>query len=242
MQTQAANGTVLYKESYAYDSLGRPSATTRTIPDAEVPSPVPSTPLAATAYTVTLRYDSASRLEETVYPTGFTTRNFYNAFGALKEVRRSDGGRNDVFWMALSDPENSPSIGVSRFLLGNGVTTERTTSKVSGRVRVIDSGVRGGFGLQQIAYNYDVVANVRERDDAAAGLDESASHDALTAWPASPPSSEETPRSWTSTTRPTETSSPSRMSAATPMVVRVRMPSRQLRLHLSTTSMTLTAG
>ncbi|BET68102.1 hypothetical protein ASA1KI_30200 [Opitutales bacterium ASA1] len=96
-----------------------------------------------------------------------------------RRVRRSDAGRNDVFWMAEHDAGSDPSVAVSRFLLGNGVTTERIASRATGRVRDIASGVRGGFGLQQIEYDYDVLGNVKTRTDAATGLVENAFYDAL---------------------------------------------------------------
>ncbi|BET68095.1 hypothetical protein ASA1KI_30130 [Opitutales bacterium ASA1] len=173
------DGTSLNKETHAYDALGRPTSSTRTIPDAEIPAVLPGTPLPSTSYTTTLHYDAVSRVERVVYRTGFATRNVYNAFGALKEVRRSDAGRNDVFWMAEHDAGSDPSVAISRFLLGNGVTTERIASRATGRVRDIASGVRGGFGLQQIEYDYDVLGNVKTRTDAATGLVENAFYDAL---------------------------------------------------------------
>jgi RHS repeat-associated protein len=179
IETVAGTNTSLYKETHAYDALGRPTSSTRTIPDAEIPAILPGTPLPSTSYTTTLHYDAVSRVERVVYPTGFATRNVYNAFGALKEVRRSDAGRNDVFWMAEHDAGSDPSVAISRFLLGNGVTTERIASRATGRVRDIASGVRGGYGLQQIEYDYDVLGNVKKRTDAATGLVENAFYDAL---------------------------------------------------------------
>ncbi|MBW7894771.1 MAG: hypothetical protein H3C27_06615 [Opitutaceae bacterium] len=41
-------------------------------------------------FTLGQTYDSVGRLEKTVYPTGFQTKNVYNAFGYLKANQKAN--------------------------------------------------------------------------------------------------------------------------------------------------------
>lgn len=168
-----------YSESYTYDSLGRPQSASRTID--------------GTTYTVETAYDSAGRVIRTKYPaTGIgsgpvSTRNVYNGFGYLKEIRNwldSDTGRLNsqlqglVYWR-VADGTSSPAYNSAGAIeaeeYGNGLANDRYYSRATGRLLTasIDSGfnVNGPYRVQQLAYSYDGVGNVTRRNDLTPGFE-----------------------------------------------------------------------
>jgi RHS repeat-associated protein len=151
-----------YGETYTYDSLGRPNTVSRTID--------------GVAYSIGQTYDGSGRPEKTVYPTGFQTKNVYNAFGFVKEVRRADGTTNELFWRADSYAVDGRINGET---YGNGVTNDRIYDKASGRLTGAGVGLGTGTEVQFLAYTYDQIGNVTARSDGAIGRSETFVYDTL---------------------------------------------------------------
>jgi RHS repeat-associated protein len=180
--TRNASSVLTYEEEYAYDAKGRPTTTWRTIPSAPFPG-------GDGRYFVTQTYDSYSRTATTIYPTNFRTRNVYNGFGFLKEVRKYDAGddslpisqyRGFVYWQA--DTYNAAGK-ISGEYFGNGIVNDRVYSDATGRLRVaaIDAGrvVAPPYAVQYLQYTYDTVGNVKTRFDGPTNRSESFEYDGL---------------------------------------------------------------
>ncbi len=155
LHTVSAPGS--YSETYTYDSYGRPSALARVID--------------GSTYSTSQTYDSASRLQNTVYPTGFQTRNYYNAFGYLKEVRRADSGRTDVYWMA---DHYAVTGQIDGEVYGNGLVNDRVFSVKTGRLTgaAVGKGFESSspYSVQYLTYARDAMGNVTGRNDTAPGV------------------------------------------------------------------------
>ena len=124
-------------------------------------------------FTLGQTYDSVGRPEKTVYPTGFQTKNVYNAFGYLKEVRRADSGRNDVYWQA---DRYDASGRIDGEFYGNGTVNDRIYSAATGRLlqASIDRGAYTGpdYVVQNLTYTHDPMGNVNTRHDGATNREE----------------------------------------------------------------------
>jgi RHS repeat-associated protein len=155
-----------YSETYSYDSFGRPATVSRTID--------------GTQYDVSQTYDSVGRPDRTTYPTGFQTQNVYNGLGVLKEVRRSDSNRNDLYWMADSFAVTGQ---VNGEILGNGLVNDRTYSPVTGRLGSAAIGrgteIAAPYSIQDLHYEYDPMGNVLTRSDVPTNRSESFTYDGL---------------------------------------------------------------
>ncbi len=139
-----------YQRAHTYDNFGRPSALTTTID---------------TAYTVTTTYDSASRVATTTYPDGFATKNVYNSYGYLSEVRNN--ADNSLFWRAQV---MSASGRITQEALGNALTTTRTYDVLDRLLTTVTTGTAGS--VQDSTYAYDVIGNLAQRTDATQGVTE----------------------------------------------------------------------
>ncbi len=158
-----ANASVGNNETYAYDSFGRVNQSTRLIN--------------GQTFTLHQAFDSFGRLSVSTYPTGFQVRNVYNTLGFLKEVRRADSGRNDLYWAADSYALDGR---VNGEYFGNGMAVDRVYSQVTGRLRMSQSGVSyAATRAQDLSYTYDVLGNVMSRVDNAMGRSESFGYDGL---------------------------------------------------------------
>ncbi|MCW5548831.1 MAG: RHS repeat-associated core domain-containing protein [Opitutaceae bacterium] len=126
-----------------------------------------------------------------MYPTGFQTRQVYNAFGYLKEVRQhvagDDGKPNHqlaghIYWMADSYAVTGQVDGE---ILGNGLINDRVYSAKTGRLQAAAVGrgieTAGPFSVQTLHYTRDAVGNVTGRVDSTTGVarTESFTYDAL---------------------------------------------------------------
>ena len=77
--TTSASGSTV---SYSYDKYGRTTQATTTV--------------SGRSYTSQYIYDQLSRLQQLIYPSGFTLQYNYNAYGFLYEIRRPTD--NFLFW------------------------------------------------------------------------------------------------------------------------------------------------
>lgn len=127
VQVTGSNG---YSETQDYDGYGRPTTLTRHIDGRD--------------YSTHQSYDSYSRPTVISYPHGFKTRNYYNAFGFLREVRNDANSmltsfpgeisNNQVFWRAHGY-DRWGRIDMS--MLGNGSAQNLLTSDFNGQVAAI---------------------------------------------------------------------------------------------------------
>lgn len=117
---------------------------------------------------------------KTIYPTGFQTRQVYNAFGYLKEVRKhvagDDGKPNHqlsgyIYWMADTYAVTGRVDGE---LYGNGLINDRVYSAKTGRLggAAVGRGIEtaGPFTVQNLHYTRDAVGNVIGRVDGTTGV------------------------------------------------------------------------
>jgi len=155
-QVTGPNG---YSKTLSYDNLGRPSSTTTTI--------------AGQSYTQSLSYDAYGRTNTTSSPTGFGTKNIYNAQGYLSEVRNSDSS-NQLFWQADGLDAHG---NVEGFTLGNGLQTIRDHDNAQGYLQAIMTGSSGS--TQLLSYQFDNLGNLTQRKDLNQGLTEDLGYDGL---------------------------------------------------------------
>ena len=153
-----------FQESYAYDAYGRPASVTRTV--------------AGTTLVTSLAYDAATGLLSTLtYPTvpglaPFRLQHVQDR-GQLVQLVDADDPAT-VFWQL--DALN-PAGQVTGATLGNGVKVSSAFDAVTGLLTSRTAGPGGGTGLQNVAYGWDVVGNLRDRSDASRNLVEQFTYD-----------------------------------------------------------------
>lgn len=148
-----------YSAVNAYDTLGRPSSTTET--------------MGTSVYTLSTSYDANSRVEDTVYPTGLTVRNVYNAYGHLEIVKNAT--TSVEYWKALDADARG---NITNYLLGNGVESTRVYDTLTGHLDTIYS-TKGLTVLQDLDYTFDALGNLTQREDQAQSLVEDFTYDTL---------------------------------------------------------------
>ena len=149
-----------YASVHAYDEYGRASRLDETIDGNSV-------------YSFATVYDSTSRPERTVFPSGLVVRNVYNAQGYLAAV--TNEGASQDYWRAL---ETDARGNVVRFTLGNGVETVKAYEAETGYLTHIVSSL-GADVLQNLAYTYNPLGNLSQRQDGEQNLIERFAYDDL---------------------------------------------------------------
>jgi RHS repeat-associated protein len=159
-----------YSETYEFDSLSRLSRTTIS---------------ADTNYQIDYSYNDFSALDTLTYPTstsGFRLKLKYAyAYGRLTQVRECADSPctsfGTTYWTgnAFSALEQ-----VTSETLGNGLSSNRPIDKATGLPKSIQTGVAGGSGVQNLAYEWDLVGNLKKRiDNNQSGLTEEFFYDNL---------------------------------------------------------------
>lgn len=105
-------GQQVYKESWTYDDFARPETTTRRILGSD--------------YAFTQRYDEQGRPSVTIYPGGFATRNVYNTFGYLAEVRECDPNGTYLGKIDWAAAGSDAAGNLETSYLGNGAVVDHT--------------------------------------------------------------------------------------------------------------------
>jgi RHS repeat-associated protein len=164
--TNAQDGT--YTEVYGFDSAGRPTTTTFTIPNLPV------------TYTYTKTYSATTGLLDTLqYPVSTSSYALKLQYGYSHLILQSVSDFNastTVFWTANSI---NPGGQIAQETLGNGVVTTRSYDAVTGWLNNILAGVGSGSAIQNNAYLYDEMGNVTQRQDNNQGLTEDFFYDNL---------------------------------------------------------------
>lgn len=120
------------------------------------------------------QYDAAGRLSAQYHPSGFGTRNIYNATGYLLEVRNAND--NALYWKQnAQDAEGR----ITRETYGNGVVTDRTFGVADGRLYTMQGVAPGNQWVHFNFYTYDSIGNTTYRWDSGTFTWDSHTYDAL---------------------------------------------------------------
>jgi RHS repeat-associated protein len=145
-----------FQESYQYDSLGRPSAVTTTIAGATLVS--------------RQTYDATSGLPDTLtYPvsTGPTPLRVRYQFDRGRLTRVSDVDVPATYWQL-----NAVNVlgQVADETLGNGVRVASGYDSITGRLVARTAGIGGGTSHQNLAFAWDAVGNLLQREERNRGV------------------------------------------------------------------------
>jgi RHS repeat-associated protein len=155
---EIASDNAMAQKIYYEGQAGRISVVTHTID---------------TTYTAYRSYDSQGRANTQSVNAVFATRNVYNAYGYLNEVRRDSD--NSLLWRADSmDAEGR----ITKATLGNGVTADHVFNAQNGRLTSIQANGPNG-SVQNQTYVYDSIGNLSSRSDGILASSESYTYDDL---------------------------------------------------------------
>jgi len=153
-----AQGPGGYTRTNSYDALGRPRTTTSTI--------------AGAAYSFTTTYDSLSRVDQLIYPSGIALKHSYTGNGYLASISNLTEGT--LVWRA--NAMNAASQ-LTSDTLGNGVTTTRAFDPARAWIQTIQSGAGGS--VQDLDYSFNTLGTLTRRRDLRQGLSEAFLYDHL---------------------------------------------------------------
>ncbi len=154
------NGLNGYKKELEYDSFGRLSEVKTTLDNS--------------TYSIGTTYDTFSRVDETIYPTGFKVQNVYNDLGYLRQV--IDPSTNKLYWQAdYVDAEGK----ITYETLGNGIMTVNEYDPTTGYLQSIYSGTGVDDSVQNLRYTFDSIGNLTKRKDKNQNLEEIFTYDNL---------------------------------------------------------------
>ncbi|MDP2030516.1 MAG: SpvB/TcaC N-terminal domain-containing protein [Thiobacillus sp.] len=132
-----------YVRTHYYDNLGRPQSTLSNLGAGN--------PLLYS----NVVYDTAGRVSQQAYSSGFATKQVYNAYGYLAEVRNVNS--NALYWRA----DQMDAAGhLLKETYGNGIVTDRSYYADTGRTQNIVANTAGGQQIQGQAYVYDTIGNL----------------------------------------------------------------------------------
>jgi RHS repeat-associated protein len=144
-------------QSYTYDALGRIQQSTITQPG-------------NLRFVHLKAYDSFSRLQKAVYPSGFSLTYEYNANAYLSKIKRTSDGR-DLYTVTSADVYDN----IVSWTLGNGLSTVDTYDAL-GRLTARNT---GNGTIQNLQYTYDSLGNLASQKDLRRNLEEHFTHDSL---------------------------------------------------------------
>jgi len=147
-----------YSRRHGFDAYGRPVNTV--------------TMLGTSSYTAGASYDANGRVDVQTYPSGMQVRNGYTTLGYLRQVSNVASGT--VYWLANAVDAQGR---VTQHTLGNGLAGASVFEAASGRLK--NSYAGPGNAVQNVAYAYDYLGNLRSRSDTAAGVSAQYDYDAL---------------------------------------------------------------
>jgi RHS repeat-associated protein len=157
-----------YAEAETYDSDGRLSERTITLPGANG------------TFTYTWAYNATTGLLNTLtypasYPSTYSLELQYAySEGYLSSVTDVSDTPNVTVW--TNDTMN-PMGQITEETLGNGIVTNRSYDAVTGWLGTDESGVGGGSGVKNLAFLYDEMGDVTQRQDNNLTLTENAYYD-----------------------------------------------------------------
>jgi len=129
------------------------------------------------SFSLGFSYDRYSRLANTVYPSGFSTKNLYDNHGYLIEVRNA---ANDAMYWKAGDATADGQI--TQETLGNGLSTVHAYDPASGRIQQITTGASlAGSAVQNLTFVFNTLGNLqsRTRNEGTTNLNETFTYDSL---------------------------------------------------------------
>jgi RHS repeat-associated protein len=159
-----------YSETETYDSVGRPSQRAISLPAGNN---------TFNTFTYTWQYNATTGLLNTLtYPmsaSGYTLQLQYGYdYGALQSITDVSDSPNVTIWQADA---GNPAGQVTEETLGNGIVTNRAYDGVTHWLGSVQSGVNGGSGVKNLAFLYDLMGDVTQRQDNNLGLTENIYYD-----------------------------------------------------------------
>ena len=156
-----------YSESETYDSLSRHSTRAIIIPGQ------------TNAFTYTWAYNATTGLLNTLtYPVSTSSYalqlQYGYSSGILQTVTDVSDTPNVTVWQANS---TNPTGQVTQETLGNGIVTTRSYDAVTGWLGTAQSGVGGGSTVKNLAFLFDEMGDVTQRQDNNLGLTENIYYD-----------------------------------------------------------------
>lgn len=151
-----------FSRSYFYDALSRPRSTVQQH--------------GGDRFATSRGYDANGRPATMTFPTGFAVRQNYTALGYLRSVESTSG--NTTYWTAtLANARGQ----VERESLGNGIVTDRTFEPETGLIASVRSTVKESGGVQNLAFAFDLIGNLKSRRDQRLGspFEETFTYDTL---------------------------------------------------------------
>ncbi|MEO8444094.1 MAG: FG-GAP-like repeat-containing protein [Gammaproteobacteria bacterium] len=158
-----------FVEQYSYDALGRRSAV--------------ATTLEGTSYVTNYAWDALGRVSSMIYPATVNGARLYLGFrydagylAAIDQDVTAGGG----MWLGLYALQNQDALGRERLVrLGSYSTIDeqRDFDRANQRLTAIRTGANLGSQVQNYAYAWDKVGNLRQRQDLAQGLTEGFGYD-----------------------------------------------------------------
>ena len=128
-------------------------------------------------YTNQSVYDTPGRVVTNIYPVnGPVLRYTYDTAGNLSEVRRIDGTNNLVFYQPRGFNSVGQLLGIN---FGNGVVTTHDYFANSKRLSRVISYKTGSTNIQDLAYNFDKVSNLKSIVDGVYSTNASAALSSL---------------------------------------------------------------
>ena len=152
----SCTGNPGYAESETYDSDGRQSQRTITLPGANGTFAYTWAYNATTGLLNTLTYPAS-------YPSTYSLELQYAyAEGYLQSVTDISDTPNVTVW---TNNSMNPAGQITEETLGNGIVTNRSYDAVTGWLGTDESGVSGGSGVKNLAFLYDEMGDVSQRQD-----------------------------------------------------------------------------
>jgi RHS repeat-associated protein len=147
-----------YEEHYSYDALSRPYQTD-TLVDGK-------------SFSRSQSFDAYGRVQDVVYPYGFTVRNNYSSLGFLESITRLDTS------LTLWTLNEATARGqMQKYTLGNGLVTQVAFYPATGLPQTIETGPAGI--IQDLGFSFDALGNLQTRSDSNNNLAESFYYDSL---------------------------------------------------------------
>jgi RHS repeat-associated protein len=164
----SCSNTPGYAESETYDSLSRPSTRAITIPGQ------------SSTFTYTWAYNATTGLLNTLtypasHPSTYALELQYGySSGLLQTVTDISDTPNVAVWQANT---TNPVSQITEETLGNGIVTNRSYDAVTSWLGTAQSGVGGGSAVKNLAFLFDEMGDVTQRQDNNLGLTENLYYD-----------------------------------------------------------------